>query len=485
MRNSSQENLVNFLKNSFIDYIGTEDLNNNFIKNEYFIINEDQTDILNSILSQSNDKIAELPLVINCRNYSNFNEIVSIINEHEQLLDLYLKLNANGTFNFFENNSYIKYITLHINVENIDLSNCFKNCGVLNSVDIDATSGNILANNLFENCLLLENINISTCETINITSIDYSFSNCDNLHKISFSNNNIIESAVGLFYGSFKNVTPDLSNYFLKANTINDAFSNSFITETPNLKHWKFTNAERLFYNTNISVLNNDILPDGVENIREAFSECSALISVDGNWLPPNSSSTYQNYTLDSSILKQIKDWEDPVVKDGFMIPKSVQNMYGLFRNCTALKSVKNLKLSKGINDWTFQNCSSLQECEDVYLNETPNNIGVFDSTSQNENWKIWLPRFIENNDPYNYGSDSILESGITEVVKSLYIDDGFILINDSLIDNTYERRKEYKNIIDPDNKHTLKFFMHILIHDATYFGFNELKDATVYYRNS
>lgn len=127
----------------FIDYIGTEDLNSNFIKNEYFIINEDQTDVLNSILSQSNDKTAELPIVINCRNYNNFNEIVSIINEHGQLLDLYLKLNANGTFNFFENNSYIKYITLSINVENIDLSNCFKNCKILNSIDIDKSSGNI------------------------------------------------------------------------------------------------------------------------------------------------------------------------------------------------------------------------------------------------------------------------------------------------------------------------------------------------------
>lgn len=344
------------------------------------------------------------------------------------------------------------------------------------------TSETEVCNGLFDGIEYLKSVNTGAIEGFSdLTSI---FANCANLEYVDMQAT--VDVADKICYGSFKNVPePDLDNFKIATTTAISAFESTYFISNPTFfSNWIVNTAKRVFAKSGIVAINDSVFPEGIEDITQAFDSCEDLVSVQGSWVEPNASLYFQNYTLDEPTLTQIKDWEDPTTQKGLTIPSSVVTLYQLFHNCSNLASVKDLKLSTGINDWCFQDCTAMTECYNVFLNETADLTGVFDNVPQNDTYRIWIPRFITDKSPYsNDNSTNFLNTGLSsESVPSVYCDDGFILINDEFIDNQTFRRLEYRNILDPKKNYIFHFFSHIHAHSGDG-GYNELHNVNVYYK--
>lgn len=309
------------------------------------------------------------------------------------------------------------------------------------------------------------------------------FANCPN---ISYVSGTFFGVANEIFYGSFKNTTPKFCQLIFYGSCVR-AFATSYISDFSEIA-FNTSDLTQVFYKCpNITKVNTNFTFRPFNRIiKEAFAECPNLVNVEGDWVDPNSSLYYQNYVMDSVTSKNVATFNDPTTKSGFSIPSSVTDAYGLFRDCPKLTTVKNLKLSTGINDWAFQNDTALKTLENVYLNESGSYTGIFDGAAQNSTWKIWRPKYVKDKEPYNIGSDNIFGTALDpEKVPVLWVDDGYITIKNEFIDVQSLRRLNYINIVDPDKKYAWKFFTHPYILTAEHFGYNKMKETQVYYRNN
>lgn len=324
----------------------------------------------------------------------------------------------------------------------------------------------------------------NVCKVSGFNSMKRTFANCKNIDRVSLKIN--CDSIDELFYGSSYK---EISDTNIKANSAKRIFATSGVNNIDVTNMYIRLYAKDLtqaFYQCpNITQISANVFNDTTEIIQDAFAECPNLVSVEGDWVDPNSSLYYQNYTMDEVTSKSVASFNDPTTKSGFSVPSSVTNAYGLFRDCSNLTTVRNLKLSTGINDYLFQNDTALQTLENVYLNESGSYTGVFDGVAQNSTWKIWCPRYIKNKVPYNTGSDNIFGTGLNpEKVPVLWVDDGYITINGEFINVQSLRRLNYVNTVDPDKKYAWKFFTHPYVLTAEHFGYNKMTDTTIYYGN-
>ena len=323
------------------------------------------------------------------------------------------------------------------------------------------------------------------CKASGFNSMKRTFANCKNIDMVGLITN--CDNVDEMFYGT--NYTSVSVETKIKANSAKRIFATSGVNNTDVTNTYTHLYAKDLtqaFYQCpNITQISANVFNDTTEIIQDAFAECPNLVSVEGDWVDPNSSLYYQNYTIDEVTSKNVASFNDPTTKSGFSIPSSVTNAYGLFRDCSNLTTVRNLKLSTGINDYLFQNDTVLQTLENVYLNESGSYTGIFDGAAQNSTWKIWCPRYIKNKVPYNTGSDNIFGTGLDpEKVPVLWVDDGYITINGEFINVQSLRRLNYVNTVDPDKKYAWKFFTHPYVLTAEHFGYNKMTDTTIYYGN-
>jgi hypothetical protein len=188
----------------------------------------------------------------------------------------------------------------------------------------------------------------------------------------------------------------------------------------------------------------------------------------------------YQNYTFNSGS-GRIKDWVNPVTKDGyFYFPDSVQDIHSLFKG-SGLQSVKDFKLLlNGNNDNVFFECKELTDVDNLYLNENPNYANIFwDTFKQNNNWRIWFPTNIKSNYP------AAIDIGLDPYkVSNLYCDDGFIVVDDESPDVQVLRRSAYEHILNTEKRFKFNYFSHIHPHtiDNNRF-FHEMHDVDVWYK--
>ena len=324
------------------------------------------------------------------------------------------------------------------------------------------------------------------CNVSGFNSMKRTFANCKNIDMIGLvaECDNVDE----MFYGT--SYTEISASTAIEANSAKRIFATSSINNNEVTDLYTRLYAKDLtqaFYQCpNITQISANVFNGTTEVIQDAFAECPNLVSVEGDWVDPNSSLYYQNYTMDEVTSKNAASFNDPTTKSGFSIPSSVINAYGLFKNCPKLAAVRNLKLSTGVNDYIFQNNTALKTLENVYLNEFGSYTGIFDSAAQNSTWKIWCPKYIKNKDPYNSGSDNIFGTKLNpEKVPVLWVDDGYIIIKNEFISIQSLRRLNYVNIVDPDKKYAWKFFTHPYVLTTEHFGYNKMTDTSVYYGNT
>ena len=320
-----------------------------------------------------------------------------------------------------------------------------------------------VAMNLFSGTEWLKTIDINSD---NIEIADGAFNYCFNLKSVKGKINSkekIGDSATYLFESSFTNVeNPDLSNFECYFEDINNCFYKSGVTKIDWFSKWEGVKyAKGIFQECDkIIKINTKVFPSTVEDIRGAFFGCKNLEEVQGGWVEPNSSLYYQNYTLSEVTLEQVKDFENPVYKEGLIIPPSVIDASYLFESCKKLKSIKDLKLAKEKNKACFKGCTSLKEVYNVNLNNGTEFNDMFDSCPQNKDYRIWLPIIVNSTVPYN--KNNFLDTNLSiDHVKQFFVDDNFIFVDGKYEPFDAQRRINYENAINPERAFVFKYFTH------------------------
>ena len=340
-----------------------------------------------------------------------------------------------------------------------------------------------VATSLFSGIEWLKTIDINS-ENISIANMTFVF--CKNLKSVKGkinSKNNIGEEAQSIFSSSFTNIeNPNISNFECYFKNVHRAFANSGITDTSFLSKWEgieivlgvFAQCDKLIK------INTKTFPNTVQQINDAFSKCKNLEEVQGGWIEPNSSLYYQNYTLSEVALEQVKDFENPIYKEGLIIPPSVIDASYLFQGCTKLKSVKDLKLAKEKNIKCFDGCTSLKEVYNVNLNNG-SAVHAFEGCPQNKDYRIWLPIIVSSTTPYD--KNNFLDTGLSnEHVKQFFVDDNFIFVDGKYEPFDAQRRINYENAINPERAFVFKYFTHPHADYHDIWGWNTIHDANVYY---
>lgn len=227
----------------------------------------------------------------------------------------------------------------------------------------------------------------------------------------------------------------------------------------------------------------NTKLPDCLEIAKRMFAECS-ITEIEGNWVPRNASSSFQNYTEISHGVQE-KDWENRLEKDGWSFPSHLYSAYQMFEG-NPIKKISYLKLNeKADNSWLFQNCSELTTIDFSYLNvdayDNGKYTGIFDGCSLKKDNVIWLPISI--------GSDfDLAQTGIkygkNEAPTLFWVDDYWCEVDHSgFVEYQHIRRPAYEKVYKEHYGDILiKFWSHPHVHSAEMRGYNELHDTTVWY---
>lgn len=300
-----------------------------------------------------------------------------------------------------------------------------------------------------------------------ITKADELFMNCKNIESAIGSITNQgrvkVESAKHIFDGAF--ITNPHIDFVVDTLDAESAFENSGVVDPTFFTSWtSVLNGNKLFKNSKVESLKTAVFPEGIQTIAEAFADCESLVDVEGNWLQPNSSMHYQNYSYTDG--QWTKDWINPVTKDGyFYFPDSVQDIHSIFKD-SGLQSVKELALLRyGNNDNVFDGCHNLTEIENLYLNENPNYGNIFyDTPNQNKDWRIWFPTNIKSS--YLNAADIGLDP---YKVPNLYCDDGLsLLIMNHLIHRLRDELHTKEFLILIESLGLITFLISILIQLTT-----------------
>lgn len=330
-----------------------------------------------------------------------------------------------------------------------------------------------------------KNIHCVECDFINIDDISYAFYQCGQfdhiiakMHGCTIAQYTFAECAnIKTIEAVSDTITdaqfmcyncPELVTYDLTGMTaLKDA--TSMFEKCPSLSTEQFKQ--------------NTKLPDCLEIAKRMFAECS-IAEIEGNWVPRNASSSFQNYTEISHGVQE-KDWENRLEKDGWSFPSHLYSAYQMFEG-NPIKKISYLKLNeKADNSWLFQNCSELTTIDFSYLNvdayDNGKYTGIFDGCSLKKENVIWLPISI--------GSDfDLAQTGIkygkNEAPTLFWVDDYWCEVDHSgFVEYQHIRRPAYEKVYKEHYGDILiKFWSHPHVHSAEMRGYNELHDTTVWY---
>lgn len=297
------------------------------------------------------------------------------------------------------------------------------------------------------------------------TKAEYTFAECASLKTIDAASNTIVDSQFMCYN------CPELEEYDLvKMTALKDA--TSMFEKCPSLKTEQFKHITKL--------------PECLEITRRMFAYCS-ITEIEGNWLPPNSSIDWQNYTELDRRKETVEDWVNAISKDdGWSFPSKLYDAYQMFLG-NPITKITFLKLNKNANNsWLFQDCTQLTTFKynflDVDTYDDSKYTGIFDNCSLSEENRIWLPVSISSDFDL---SQTGVSNGNNEPPIEFWVDDYWCEVDNSgFVEYQHIRRPAYeapyKEHYDKDI--IIKYWSHVHIHSAEMRGYNELHDTCVHY---
>ena len=312
----------------------------------------------------------------------------------------------------------------------------------------------------FERC---SNIIEARINLNNVEIADYAFKNCHSL-----TNAYVISNSCYTAMHMFENCD-SVTDFDIKGMTaLLDA--TSMFEGCTSLKPDLFTKATEI--------------PETLQIAKRMFAKCN-ITEISGNWVPPNSYTSYRNQDKNDSGNME-DDFINETTKEGWSFPKDLYNAYQMFAENPIIK-ISNLKFTNANNSWIFQNCHNLTtiKCSflDVDAYENDKCTGMFDGCSLKKENVIWLPISISSD--FDLGNLGFIDGSGNEKITYWIVDDHWCEVDHSgFIEYQHIRRPAYLDVYrkNYDENVIIKFWSHPHIHSAEARGYNELHDTKIYY---
>lgn len=226
-------------------------------------------------------------------------------------------------------------------------------------------------------------------------------------------------------------------------------------------------------------------IPETLQIAKRMFAKCN-ITEISGNWVPPNSYTSYRNQDKNDSGNME-DDFINETTKEGWSFPKDLYSAYQMFAENPIIK-ISNLKFNPNANNsWIFQNCHDLTTIKysflDVDAYENNKCIGMFDGCSLKKENVIWLPVSISSD--FDLGNLGFIDGSGNEKPSYWIVDDHWCEVDHSgFVEYQHIRRPAYLDVYrkNYDENVIIKFWSHPHIHSAEARGYNELHDTKVYY---
>ena len=322
-------------------------------------------------------------------------------------------------------------------IKNIqDITSAFEGCS--NIIEVNPNLNNVeIADYAFKNCHSLTNAYVisNSCYTAM-----HMFENCDSVTDFDIKGMTALLDATSMFEGC-TSLKPDL-----------------------------FTKATEM--------------PETLQIAKRMFAKCN-ITEISGNWVPPNSYTSYRNQDKNDSGNME-DDFINETTKEGWSFPKDLYSAYQMFAE-NPITKISNLKFTNANNSWIFQNCHNLTtiKCSflDVDAYENDKCTGMFDGCSLKKENVIWLPISISSD--FDLGNLGFIDGSGNEKITYWIVDDHWCEVDHSgFIEYQHIRRPAYLDVYrkNYDENVIIKFWSHPHIHSAEARGYNELHDTKVYY---
>lgn len=323
-------------------------------------------------------------------------------------------------------------------IKNIqDITSAFEGCS--NIIEVNPNLNNVeIADYAFKNCHSLTNAYVisNSCYTAM-----HMFENCDNITDFDIKGMTALLDATSMFEGC----TAIKTDCFTKATEI----------------------------------------PETLQIAKRMFAKCN-ITEISGNWVPPNSYTSYRNQDYNDSGNME-DDFINETTKEGWSFPKDLYSAYQMFAENPIIK-ISNLKFNPNANNsWIFKDCKDLTTIKysflDVDAYENNKCIGMFDGCSLKKENVIWLPVSISSD--FDLGNLGFIDGSGNEKPSYWIVDDHWCEVDHSgFIEYQHIRRPAYLDVYrkNYDENVIIKFWSHPHIHSAEARGYNELHDTKVYY---
>lgn len=320
------------------------------------------------------------------------------------------------------------------NIQNI--TSAFEGCS--NIIEVNPNLNNVeIADYAFKNCHSLTNAYVisNSCYTAM-----HMFENCDSITDFDIKGMTALLDATSMFEGC----TAIKTDCFTKATEI----------------------------------------PETLQIAKRMFAKCN-ITEISGNWVPPNSYTSYRNQDKNDSGNME-DDFINETTKEGWSFPKDLYSAYQMFAE-NPITKISNLKFTKANNSWIFQNCHDLTTIKYSFLDidayENDKCIGMFDGCSLKKENVIWLPISISSD--FDLGNLGFIDGSGNEKPSYWIVDDHWCEVDHSgFIEYQHIRRPAYLDVYRKNYYENviIKFWSHPHIHSAEARGYNELHDTKVYY---
>lgn len=321
------------------------------------------------------------------------------------------------------------------NIQNI--TSAFEGCS--NIIEVNPNLNNVeIADYAFKNCHSLTNAYVisNSCYTAM-----HMFENCDSITDFDIKGMTALLDATSMFEGC----TAIKTDCFTKATEI----------------------------------------PETLQIAKRMFAKCN-ITEISGNWVPPNSYTSYRNQDKNDSGNME-DDFINETTKEGWSFPKDLYSAYQMFAE-NPITKISNLKFNPNANNsWIFKDCKDLTTIKysflDVDAYENNKCIGMFDGCSLKKENVIWLPVSISSD--FDLGNLGFIDGSGNEKPSYWIVDDHWCEVDHSgFIEYQHIRRPAYLDVYrkNYDENVIIKFWSHPHIHSAEARGYNELHDTKVYY---
>lgn len=340
-------------------------------------------------------------------------------------------ISIEGVFNDIQNLHCVGEIK---NIQNI--TSAFEGCS--NIIEVSPNLNNVeIADYAFKDCHSLTKAYVfsNSCYTAM-----HMFENCDNITDFDIKGMTALLDATSMFEGC----TAIKTEYFTKATEI----------------------------------------PETLQIAKRMFAKCN-ITEISGNWVPPNSYTSYRNQDKNDSGNME-DDFINETTKEGWSFPKDLYSAYQMFAE-NPITKISNLKFTNANNSWIFQNCHYLTTIKYSFLDidayESDKCTGMFDGCSLKKENVIWLP--ISVSSEFDLSNLGFADGSGNEIPTYWVVDDHWCEVDHSgFVEYQHIRRPAYLDVYrkNYDENVIIKFWSHPHIHSAENRGYNELHDTKIYY---